>query len=341
MISPRRTRGVVALLTVACVGLIIRHGHSGRPVSAPVGDHHPAALTIGNLTSPDIVRPDRARDPGLALQQGSLRGTVADGNVNAGFGGHLAPDLSLRRLFDYYLALNGETDFPGIRGLLQRDLVHRRLAAPVAHEVMQTFDNYVRYQQAAANLANRPGVSLEAQLTELQTLQQQILGENVAQAFYGAERAQQVLLLQRLAVRSNHEMSPMEKSRRLQALDAAVPAPEREARAQASVGHLVQQQTALLDEAQADPATRHAERAEVWGDSVADRLAQLDQQRAQWQARLDVYSTQREGILKNDELDTNARQTALQNLLQTSFHGTEQLQVRAMASSGVLATVSR
>lgn len=332
-------------MVMACVGLIIRHGHSGRSVSADFGAHGPVALTSSvstdSVISGDMASPQHPADPQQALQRGSLRDTVADGAVTVGFAGHLQPDLALRRLFDYYLTLIGETDLPGVRGLLQRDLLHRRLAALVVAEVMQTFDNYVRCEQAAADLAKRSDLSLSAQLAELQTLRQQMLGDSVAQAFYGAEQAQQALLLQRLAVGSNHDLSPAEKTHRLQALEAAIPAAEREARTQASVGQLVQQQTALLDEAHANSATRHAERAQIWGDSVADRLAQLDQQRAQWQSRLDVYTTQREQIQQNDALDSTTRQTALKHLLQTSFHGAEQLQVQAMARSGVLAPVTR
>jgi lipase chaperone LimK len=343
--SPRRSGWIVAVLTLACVGLIIRHGHSGRTISTHVDAAQSATASNGvprdSSTSGDMGAPIEARNPQQILQQGSLRDTVTDGDVSIGFGGHLKPDLALRRLFDYYLTLNGETDLTSIRVLLQRDLLHRRLAEPMVDEVMQTFDDYIRYQQSAANLASRPDLDLKAQLAQLQALREQILGDSVAKAFYSIENAQQALLLQRLALESNRDLSPTQKSLRLQTLDAAMPMAEREARTEASVGQLVQQQTALLDDAHADPATRHAERADVWGDTVANRLAVLDQQRAQWQARLDVYSSQRERIQHNDDLDGAARQTALQKLLQSSFHGTEQLQVQAMARSGVLSPVAR
>lgn len=349
MISQRQAGWIAAVMTLACVGLIIRHGHAVRPATTSFNAHLSTSaeaavrgrdLTPGDAESPVSMR-DPRRDPRQVLQQGSLRDTVADGNVTVGFGGRLKPDLELRRLFDYYLTLIGETDLTGVRTLLQQDLLHRRLASPVQDEVMQVFDRYVRYQQAASEVASRPGLTFKSQFGELQALRQKILGENVAEAFYGAEQVQQKLLLQRLAVGSDQNLSPAEKTRQLQVLDLAAPAAEREARIQASIGRLVQQQTALLDEAHADAATRRAERAEIWGDAVADRLAQLDQHRAQWQARLEAYSARRKRIQQNDSLDTQTRQKALQQLLQTSFHGTEQLQVQAMAGSGVLGPVAR
>ena len=270
------------------------------------------------------------RDPERALREGSLRGTLADGGVSTGFGGRLKPDLALRRLFDYYLTLLGETDLRGIRQLLHEDLLHRHLDEPLAEEVMQTFDRYVRYQQAAAELANQPGLPLDAQFARVDALRRQMLGDTLAEAFYGAGQASQQQLLQRLAIDAGHKLSATEKARQLQALDAALPAAEREARAQASIGDLVQQQTAVLDETHADPATRYAERAQTWGDAAAQRLAQLDQRRALWQARLDAYAQQRRRIRANDALDARQRQVALLQLLHDSFHGPERIQVQAM-----------
>lgn len=345
MISARRTAWIVAVLTVACVGLIVRHGHSGGALPNRLErTRHNASFSGINTTRSipsELAATSLPRDPRQSLQQGSLRDTVIDGEVNVGFAGRLEPDLALRRLFDYYLALSGETDLSSIRGLLQQDLLHRKLAASLADEVMETFENYVRYQQAATDLATQRGIDLNEQFSRLHILRQQILGDSVAQAFYGAEEARQAIQMQRLAIESRNDLSPAQRSLQLQLLDATVPAAQREARAEASVGHLVQQQTAQFDAANADAATRHAERAQIWGSTVADRLALLDHQRAQWQARLDVYSSERERIQHNEKLDMATRQTALRELLQTSFKDTEQLQVQAMTRSGVLHAAAR
>lgn len=270
-----------------------------------------------------------------------MRGTVADGDITLGFAGQLKPDLALRRLFDYYLALIGETDLPGLRKLLHRDLLNRQMAESVVVDVMRTFDRYVGYLQAATTLADQPGLTLQNQLPQLEALRQQMLGRDLAMGFYGEEQAQQEQLLRRLAVEADHSLSPAERARRLLAMDAATPAAEKEARAQATIGQLVQQQTTLFDETHANSATRHAERAQVWGDAAADRLGQLDQQRAQWQSRLDTYAAQRDSIQNNDALSNTSRQTALKQLLGTSFHGNEQLQVEAMARSGLLGVAAR
>jgi len=342
---PRRRFGLMpGLAALVCAGLLIGYL---RPSLPPIAAHRQHA--VATITAPTAAafaaEPVPAslplRDPERALREGSLRGTVADGGVSTGFGGHLKPDMALRRLFDYYLTLLGETDLRGIRQLLHEDLLHRHLDEPLVEEVMQTFDRYVRYQQAAAELANQPGPPLAAQFARVDALRRQMLGDTLAEAFYGAEQASQQQLLQRLAIDTGHNLSGTEKARQLQALDAALPAAEREARAQASVGDLVQQQTALLDDTHADPATRYAERAQTWGDAAAERLAQLDQRRAQWQARLDAYAQQSQRIRANDALDAQQRQAALLQLLHDSFHDPERIQAQAMENDTLPGTTAR
>lgn len=340
--KPRRHVGLISgLAALVGAGLLLgylRHAlppaTGQRPHAAAVA---PAATAVAAEAAPAAMP---ARDPERVLRDGSLRGTAADGGVDTGFGGHLQPDMALRRLFDYYLTLRGETDLHGIRRLLHEDLLRRRLDEPLIGEVMRAFDRYVRYQQAAAGLANPPGLSLAGQFARIDALRRQMLGDTLAAAFFGAEQARQQQLLQRLAIDSRHDLSAAEKVRQLQALDAALPAAEREARAQASVGDLVQQQTALFDDTHADPATRYAERARIWGDAAAARLAQLDQQRAQWQARLDAYAQQSQRIDADDALDPQQRQAALLQLLHDSFHGPERIQVQAMQNTTLSATTA-
>lgn len=278
------------------------------------------------------------RDPHTALQFGSLRGTQVDGGVSIGFGGHLKIDKALRRLFDYYLMLVGETDIAGIRRLLHEDLVRRRLDPPLTDEVMASFDRYVRYQQAAVTLAAQTGSSLQQQLAAVTALRQQMLGNDMAEAFFGNEQRQQQQALQRLAVQSDSHLSAAEKARQLQALRDDLPDSEQQAQAQIAMGNSVQNQTDAFDAAQTDAHTRHAERAQSFGDAAADRLQQLDDSRAQWQTRLDAYAQQRQAIQSDSSLDSAQQQAALHQLLADSFQGTQQLQVQAMQNNGLLDT---
>jgi len=330
---------ILGLAALAGAGLLMRNSPATISTAAKT------VATVPSLPSDSPPRESLApaslnllRDPRFVLKNGSLRGTEPDGGVSIGFGGHLKPDMALRHLFDYYLVLLGETDLPGIRTLLHDDLLRRQLAAPLIDEVMASFDRYTRYQQAAVNLANQPGLSLNEQLMQIIALRRQMLGDDVAEAFFGDEQRQQQLALQRLAIQTDHSLSAAEKARRLQAVDATLPAVEQEALAQTSLGNTVQTQTDAFDAAQTDPDTRYAERAQAYGDAAAERLQQLDQNRAQWQARLDAYAQQSQVIQSDASMDGTQQQAAQQQLLSSSFHGTEQLQVQAMQSNGLLKT---
>jgi len=341
-LTPCRRRRLV-LVTLALIGAaaLARYGIAHIDTAHLPITPSPAATIADTLqaspreSAPPLFAAQR-RDPHEVLANGSLRGTEPDGGVSVGFGGHLKPDMALRRLFDYYLVLLGETDLSSIRTLLHDDLRRRRLDTPLIDEVMASFDRYTRYQQAAVALANQPGLSMDQQLAQVIALRRQMLGDETAEAFYGDEQRRQQQSLQRLAIQSDASLSPAENARRLQALDAALPAAEQEAQAQVSLGTTVQEQTDAFDAAQTDADTRHAERAQLFGDAAADRLQQLDQSRAQWQARLDAYTQQSQAIQADSTLTSAQQQAALQQLLTSSFHGGEQVQVRAMQSSGLL-----
>ena len=330
--------GSLALIgAVALAHYVATHiGAAQTPITpspaATIAETQKAALA----ESPAPLFAVQRLDPHVALANGSLRGTQPDGGVSVGFGGHLKPDMALRRLFDYYLVLLGETDLPGIRSLLHDDLLRRRLDPPLIDEVMASFDRYTRYQQAAVALANQPSLPMDQQLIQVTALRRRILDDETAEAFYGDEQRRQQQSLQRLAIQSDPSLSPAEKARRLQAMNAAMPKAEQDAQAQISLGNTVQAQTAAFDTAQTDADTRYAERAQLFGDAAADRLQQLDQTRAQWQARLDAYTQQSQAIQADSALTSAQQQAALQQLLTSSFHDGEQLQVKAMHSSGLL-----
>jgi lipase chaperone LimK len=203
---------------------------------------------------------------------------------------------------------------------------------------MTSFDRYIRYQQAAVTLAAQAGLSLQQQLAAVSALRRQMLGDEMAEAFFGNEQRQQQQMLQRLAIQSDGHLSASEKARQLKALYEASPASEQQAQAQIAIGNTVQNQTDALDAAQADAGVRYAERAQSFGDAAADRLQQLDESRAQWQTRLDAYAQQSQAIQSDSSLDHSQQQAALHQLLTNSFQGTEQLQVQAMQNGGLLKT---
>ncbi|HEU4669532.1 MAG TPA: lipase secretion chaperone [Dyella sp.] len=280
-------------------------------IAAPAGGH------AGGETLPPAPRA-ASGDPERVLREGSLRGTAVDGGVTLGFAGRVQPDLALRRLFDYYLSLLGETDLPGVRQLLREELQRRPLDAGQQAEVMTLFDRYVDYQRARAALAGTAGSDLAARLAQDRTLRQRMLGPALARAFYPTADADDARLLRQLA----HADAP----------DPAV----QDEHALATVAATIQAQTEQLAASPLGPAQRHAERAAAWGEAAADRLDALDRQRARWQQRLDAFAAAASAVERDPSLDDAQRRAAMDRLLDRQFEGTERLQARTMWQAGLL-----
>lgn len=308
--------GAVALAALAWLWQV--------PASAPATTRaEPAAVAAAtganraHVSPPSAIAPMRA-DPDRVLRDGSLRGTAVDGGVTIGFAGRVAPDPALRRLFDYYLSLLGETDLDGIRQLLREDLQRRPLDAGQQAAVMELFARYVAYQQARTALATTGRGDLATRLAQDRALRERLLGTALTQAFYPTADADDARLLRQLA----HVDTPD---------DAAA-----DERALTTVASTIQAQTDQLAAASLTPAQRHAERAASWGNAAADRLDALDRQRAQWQQQLDAFAAEASAVEGDPSLDGTQRRAALQQLLDRHFKGPQRLQAQAMWQAGLL-----
>ena len=76
---------------------------------------------------------------------------------------------------------------------------------------------------------------------------------------------------------------------------------------------------------------RHQERAAIWGDEAAQRLAALDQERALWQARVEGFRSERQQILANESLSAEQQAEQIQELLNRDFQPAEARRALALA----------
>lgn len=159
------------------------------------------------------VAADRAREPSPATEakpgpQGllapevgssSLAGTQPDGDWGVDARGRLRPSRALRQRFDYYLSLVGEAPFASIEALV-RQAAQNDLKEPALGEVLALWSRYVQLQRYSWKVAVDPkdALSLGAALGERQLIRRQLLGAEVAYAFYAEDEAQLHQLHQQL-----------------------------------------------------------------------------------------------------------------------------------------------
>lgn len=302
-----------------------------RPGATSTASDAPASDAA---TSTDSHRPDHAQDAHTldeVMRTGSLRGTDIDGAVHLDADGQPIPDADLRRLFDYHLSLIGELDAAGIRAQLQRTL-GARLDATRLTQVMILFDRYLAYQQALARsgIGDRPDPA--ERLAAARALRRSLLGEAMAKGFFAEEEALAELSLERMRIAAS-DLDADRKRDALRALDARAGYGARES---ANLAETAAVQAEALERRNLTPAQRTAERSALWGPEAAQRLAALDAQQAQWDARVRRYLQARAGIAANPRLDAAARANAIAQLRATMFDVNEQRRIASLEAIGRL-----
>jgi len=282
-----------------------------------------AVLSNKNSVSPDSE---------FSLDKSSLRGTEVDGGVTLDANGQVVLDPGMRRLFDYYLSLMGERELFQIRSLL-KDYLLGKYSPASTDAALKFFDRYTDYLNALTDL-NIGGLSRpEERLEKVTALRKKMLGEEMAFAFFAEEEMLAALTLKRMAIANDKNLGAEEKARQLAVLDASQ---HYSARTEADTAALITEQTRQLEELQLTEQQRAAEREALWGKDAAARLAQLDQQRAQWDARIDQYLRARSRIDANRGLSDAARAQAIAALRAQQFNAAEQRRIASLEAIGQL-----
>ncbi|QQQ00167.1 lipase secretion chaperone [Lysobacter enzymogenes] len=327
---------VLAIVAVFAVGGLLERPllSSATVVSSGDGDQladpDPRAADLRSESrAPGPIAPDRA------AAADSLRDTAVDGAATLDALGRPRADRELRRLFDYFLARSGERSPETIRSALALHL-HAQLAPPALATVLAWYDAYVALERDSVALAQAAG-GAEAGFARVRALRRERLGEELAQAFYAQEEADYELARQRGAARgallAQQGLDARARADGLAELDRSAAAePVLQASAQLSDA-LAQNQR--FEREGTDAATRYAQREAQYGAAAAQRLADLDQRRAQWQLRLRSYAAQRQRVLADGGLSETQRRQRLDALL-ADFDPNERRRVDALARNGGL-----
>lgn len=264
----------------------------------------------------------------------SLRGSSVDGAVNFDARGSPLADRDLRRLFDYFLARLGERDIDAIRNDVWahvRDVL--QLDASAQARVLAWFDAYVVVARMSAELL-RSGDPV-ADAARLRELHRARLGDELARAWFGDDDDYAAYTAARLALEHDARLDAAQKSQRRAELDATLDPRQRDDLRASTDFQIAAAQSRALDAAGADTAARFADRAALWGEDAAARLALLDQAEASWNARAAGYARARAGVLGDATLAPTARAARLRELL-ADFSEAEQRRLLALAAANAL-----
>lgn len=246
------------------------------------------------------------------------RDTVVDGDVTVDADGHFLPNQNALRLFDYFFIESGRLADAEIEQQI-RDWLASRLQQPALAEAEAFLEQYLQLRLLAEHAYREAGMPQDpmARLQLIRQLQQQAFGPELAEQLYGEEYRRQharVLRMQALAagesVDPTQGLSPAENRvyQRTQSVLAA---------------------SAMAADAE-DEAALWEQRSEAYGYDAAYRLAELDQRRALWDARMAEYKQALSELDLEAELSPQEREERAAALLEAHFNPTEQRRVLAL-----------
>jgi lipase chaperone LimK len=249
--------------------------------------------------------------------------------------GNLIVGMELRDLFELYLSAMGEEQLDDIL-LRTQNALAQQLTAPALEQGYDALKRFIDYKVELANLEKQP---LDSNLSELENIRQQkeILAaiqqeyfspaEN--DALFAAETEYDAFMLEHLTIQKNQNLTATEKQQQVEALEASLPEEVRIGRENAMAPAKVYQQAQAMKAAGQTESDIYQMRAESLGEEAASALAQLDQQRNQWQQRLDVFNSEYQSISASGLSETDQK-IEVNALLARDFDTTESIRVRAL-----------
>jgi lipase chaperone LimK len=249
--------------------------------------------------------------------------------------GNLIVGLALKDLFELYLSAMGEETLDEILLRIQQALA-LQLKSPALEQGYDTLKRFIDYKVELANLEKQQPDSNLSELENIRqqkeilaAIQQEYFTPMESDALFAAETEYDTFMLEHLTIQQNEHLSAEEKQQQVVALEASLPEEVRAGRESAMAPAKVYQQAQTMKaEGQSASAIYHM-RAETLGEEAAAALAQLDQQRDQWQQRLGIFNAEYRSI-STSGLSEEDQQSAVNALLARGFDATESIRVRAL-----------
>ncbi|MGL4233271.1 MAG: lipase secretion chaperone [Casimicrobium sp.] len=222
---------------------------------------------------------------------------------------------------------NLRDDPHGFRARLA-ERVRKQFSPELAAHAIAFINRYLNYLESldAMNLPSQAqdAAALRSVFETRQAIRQAHFSPEEYEVLFARDDRLDRYTIARFEIQADTKLTPAEKTEALNAAANELTPDERNERARMQAHLALQRQTETFDKKQTSDEERFAERAKEHGEAAAQRLAELDRARRDWDARLAQYETalnaNRNGTLANEEL------AATRNRL---FNEREQLRLEA------------
>jgi len=282
---------------------------------------------------------------GLENLPRSLQGTEVDGEIIINENKQLIVTEGLRRLFDYFLSALGEEDDAVIYARVER-YIRNHTPEPAASQAIAIFDRYIAYLKAIPEIENRYG-NLQLQATksgeldlnvvaqqkqDVAKLRQQYFAKDTIKAFFGADDAYDDYSIEMIGINQNKQLSAAQKEAAKQDYISRMPdnATKAHIEQQTNLNELMSR-TAQMKAEGATAEELYNMRRKLVGAPAAQRLAQVDQEDANFDQRFTQYETQKQRLLSQNPGQAQA-QVQINQLEQQLFDETERKRLAGYAA---------
>lgn len=277
---------------------------------------------------------------GLEQLPASLQGTEVDGSLLADDNGDLIINHDIKRIFDYFLSTLGAESLIDIEQRL-RAYIRHQLPAKAAQQAEQLLEDYLALNQALLTLEPTAEVDgdarnpqdtglLRERLSSIQSLRRQHLPADVIDTFYADDDALDQLALGRMDIMQDRTLSAEQRTQALAELEQSLPSHLQRVMNELNKQQQLSTLTARLRHHGGSDAELYQLRESYYGSDAADRLAQLDQSRQQWQSRMNRWLSDRDNLLAVRGLDAADRQQQIDRLRQEYFEPAELRRVEVL-----------
>lgn len=281
---------------------------------------------------------------GLERMPRSLQDTDVDGEIIIDENKQLVVTEGLRRLFDYFLSAMGEEDEDTIVARVEAYISHHT-PEPAASQAIEIFHHYMDYLKGLDTLQDSYG-NLQMQATQageldlnllaqrsqdVNRLRQQLFDKDTIEAFFGGEDAYEEYSMAMVRIEQDSSLNAAQKKASREDYISRLPEGDikQNYQKQANFGELTQRTEAMKAKG-ASKEELFAMRRELVGEAAASRLAQVDTEDANFDARFNQYQANRQALIKSAGSEANA-QSQINQLEQSQFSEAERKRLTGYA----------
>ncbi|MGB6925941.1 lipase secretion chaperone [Psychrobacter sp.] len=348
------TIAIIAVVIIATAAVILwfkpSNDVNSTSTKPSVSDNESSESVITELAAGQVVKATMTPSQshfvtGLENLPRSLKGTQIDGEIIIDENKQLVVTEGLRRLFDYFLSALGEEEEAVIFARVESYIRHHT-PEPAASQAVTIFNQYVAYLKALPEIEKRYG-NLQLQATksgeldlnavgqqkqDIANLRQQYFDKPTITAFFGAEDNYDNYSIEMVRIDQNKQMSDAQKQAARQDYISRLPenATKSNIMQQANISELMTR-TEQMKARGATPEELYNMRRELVGAPAAERLAQVDQEDANFDQRFTQYETQKNRLLSQG-VDAAQAQIQINQLEQQLFNDTERKRLDGYAA---------